>query len=340
MRAMNSIRLVVATVTIAGGMLSLPAPVAGETLVRLSDEPASETPALENETVYSHGCWGGATWTATANAVALNRSRPDRLVLMQDAADPARNLNASDFAFGFQSGWDVSLLRENDGRGMEFRFLNVDGWDAGTTAISGPPSLVRINTTVPFFLPGVTGVKATYTSELLSAEFNLRRQVSDCFTLLAGFRYFELDEYFHADLDAAVIPSTYDTSTRNRMYGAQLGAEARLWSLDRLSFDGVAKIGVYHDSSSQDTILDSGIVIVSGADTSDRAAFMAELAFTGNYRLTDCFSVEAAYNLLWLETVAVATDQVPATDFFTGAGIDGGGGAFYHGLLIGLVLRR
>jgi hypothetical protein len=42
---------------------------------------------------------------------------------------------------------------------------------------------------------------------------------------------------------------------------------------------------------------------------------------------------------LWLETVVLATDQIPVTNFFTSAGIDGGG-AFYQGLLIGLVLSR
>lgn len=180
----------------------------------------------------------------------------------------------------------------------------------------------------------------SHSSELLSAEFNLRRQVSDCFALLAGFRYFELDEHFHADFVDGGAPPTYDTFTRNRLYGAQVGTEVSLCSSDRLTLDGFAEFGICHDSGYQTSILDTGIATLIAADGSDRAAFMGELAVTGNYSLTDCLSLEATYSLLWLETVVLATDQVPVTNFFTGAGIDGGGGEFYHGLLIGLVLRR
>lgn len=340
MNAMECMTLVRATLIITGGMLSLPASVVGEAGLLMSDEPAAEMPALESDIHCPCDCWFGPTWTATADAVALRRGGPESLVLMQDAAAPARNLNADDFDFGFQAGWDLSLVRENAGRGVELRVLSVDSWDAATTAIAGPPTLVRINNAVPFFLPGVTAVNATYDSELLSAEFNLRWQVSDCCTLLAGFRYFELDEYFHADLDAAVLPSTYDTFTRNRLYGAQVGAEATLWSIDRLTFEGIGKVGIYHDSGYQNTTLDTGVVTVTAADASERAAFMGELAVSGNYRLTDCLSLEATYSLMWLETVVLATDQIPATNFFTGTGIDGSGGAFYHGVLIGVVLRQ
>ncbi len=340
MKAMKCVTLVGATLIIAGGVLSTPAQVSGETHVHLSDEPAAETPPLEIDIGSSQDYWFEPTWTATANAAFLHRSRPDSLVLMEDAAAPARNLNAYDLDLGFHTGWDVSLVRENSGQGMEFRFLSVDGWDAATTAIVGPPSLVRINNAVPITLPGITAVNATHSSELLSAEFNLRRQVSDCWTLLAGFRHFELDEHFHANLDAALVASTYDTFTRNRLYGAQLGTEAALLSRDRLSLDGFAKIGFYYDSGYQNTTLNTGIATLTAADASDRAAFMGELAVTGNYRLTDCLSLEATYSLLWLETVVLATDQVPTTNYFTGAGIDGAGGAFYHGFLVGLVLRR
>jgi hypothetical protein len=340
MKAMKCVTLVGATLIITGVMLSLPAPLVGQGRVSVSDEAAAETPPLGNDNYLACDCWCGPTWAATADAVFLHLSRPDSLVLMEDAAAPARSLNADELDFGFHGGWDVSLMRENSGRGIEFRFLSVDGWDAATTAIVGPPSLVRINNAVPITLPGVTAVSATNNSELLSAEFNLRRQVTDCCTLLAGFRYFELDEHFHSDMDAALVTSTYDTFTRNRLYGAQVGAEATLWSRDRLNVDGFGKIGIYHDSGHQNTTLNTGIATLTAADTSDRAAFMGELAFTGNYRLTDCLSLEATYSLLWLETVVLATDQIPATNFFTAAGTDGGGGAFYHGLLIGLVLRQ
>jgi len=286
-------------------------------------------------------CYTSPTWTFGADAVFMQRGRPDSLVLMQDAAAPARNLNADAFGFDFTTGWDVSLERNTINGGLEARLLSIDGWNSATTAMVGPPpTLVRINNFVPFFLPGVTSVNATYNSELLSAELNLRRRLTDRINLLGGFRYLELDEHFHATLNAAVLPSTYDTATQNRLYGGQLGADATLWCGDRLTVEGLLKAGIFHNIAGQNTILDTGVVVVNAADDDDRVAFLGELAFTANYCLTDTLSLRAGYDLLWVETVALAADQIPATNFFTGGGIAADGGAFYHGAFVGLEYRR
>lgn len=284
----------------------------------------------------------GPTWTVTADAVFMQRSQPDSLVLMQDVFDPTRNLNADAFDFDFTAGWDISVARETGNGGLEARLLSIDGWNSATTAIVGPPSLVLINNgPVLFTAPGVTSVDATYNSELLSAELNLRRKLSDRVSLLGGFRYLELDEHFHADLNGvAAFPTTYDTSTRNRLYGVQLGADATLWCRDRLTVEGLAKVGVFHNSAGQNTVYDSGLIVVTAADTSDRAAFLGELAFTANYCLTDSLTLRGGYDLLWLETVALATEQIPTTNFATSNGISADGGAFYHGAFVGLEYRR
>lgn len=285
-------------------------------------------------------CCCGPTWTASADAVFMQRSRPDSLVLMQDAVVPTRNLNADTLGFDFDAGWDVALERHTENGSLEARLLSIDGWDSSATAIVGAPTLVRINNAVPFFLPGVTSVNARYDSKLLSAELNLRCPLTDRISWLGGFRYLELDEHFHADLNAAALPSTYDTTTRNRLYGGQLGLDADLWCRGRLTVRGLGKVGIFHNSAGQNTVLDTGVVTVTAADTRNRAAFVGELAFTANYCLTDRLSLRGGYDLLWLETVALATDQVPATNFFTSAGIDAAGGTFYHGAFVGLEYRR
>lgn len=286
-------------------------------------------------------CCPGPLWTVAADAVFMQRSRPDSLVLMQDVFVPTRNLNADAFGFDFTTGWDVSLERETLCGGLEARFFSIDGWDSATMAVFDPASPVVINTVMPFVPTGLMTVDATYNSELLSAELNLRRELSDCVSLLGGFRYLELDEHFHADLDvAAIVPSTYDTFTRNRLYGGQIGADATLWSRNRLTVEGLVKVGIFHNSGGQNTVYDTGAVVVMATDTSDRAAFLGELAFAANYCLTDALSLRAGYDLLWLETVALASDQIPATNFATSSGISADGGAFYHGAFVGLEYRR
>jgi hypothetical protein len=124
------------------------------------------------------------------------------------------------------------------------------------------------------------------------------------------------------------------------LYGGQLGADATLWCGDRLTVEGLLKAGIFHNSAGQNTILDTGVVVVNAADDDDRTAFLGELAFTANYCLTDTLSLRAGYDLLWVETVALAADQIPATNFFTGGGIAADGGAFYHGAFVGLEYRR
>ena len=345
MNAKNLLTLLAAALILAGVTQSSSAQVVGEGAhYHVADEHVADEAAEPSEdewgTYYPDECCYGPSWVFGADAVYMQRSRPDSLVLMHDTGNPARNLNANSLGFDFQPGWAFSLVRENDDRSIEFRCLSVDDWDSTTRAISGAATTVRINNAVPFDVPGVTAVNASYSSELLSAEFNLRRQLTDCCTLLGGFRYVELDERFSANMDAGLAASTYTTFSRNRLYGGQLGSEAALWSRGRLTVNGIGKVGVYHNSGGQNTTLDSGIGTFTAADTSDRAAFMAELALTGVYSLNDRLSLRANYSLLWLETVTLASDQIPVTNFFTSNGIDADDGVFYHGLLVGLEYRR
>jgi hypothetical protein len=51
-------------------------------------------------------------------------------------------------------------------------------------------------------------------------------------------------------------------------------------------------------------------------------------------------SVRAGYQLLYVNGVAIAADQVTATDFVTSSGIDTHGSAFFHGATAGVTVRR
>lgn len=312
----------------------------------VEDFAGAEEPAWgDDEELGPHAgnceCCCGPTWTVTADAIFMHRSRPDSLVLMQDLFNATRNLNADAFDFGFASGWDVAVQRATSHGSLEARFFSINGWDSATTAIAGPPSIVLINNALPFTTPGVTSINAGYGSKLASAELNLRRSLADRVSLLAGFRYLELDEHFHADLnDAALLPTTWDTQTRNRLYGGQLGVDTTLICRGRLTVDSLAKFGLFYNAGGQQSVYDSGGAAVMATDTRDRAAFLGELAFTANYCLSDRLTLRAGYDLLWLETVALATDQVPATNFATASGINADGGAFYHGAFAGLEYRR
>jgi hypothetical protein len=283
----------------------------------------------------------GSSWTFRAGALALERSRPDSQVLMFDTAAPATALNAGDFDFGWRAGYEVSgILDRGCDTGLEIRWMSVDQWNANASVATAGPTSVRINTAVPFFLPGVTQITSSYESSLSSFELNYRKACSPCRTVFAGFRYLEIDEHFQANLDAALLISTYDTETQNRLYGFQVGVESSLLKQGCWSFDGTAKLGLFGNASAQNTTLDTGVVTINSNDRSDRLTFLAELGVTGRRAINCNMDFMVGYNAMWVESATLATDQVGATDFFTGAGIDDNGGVFYHGAFIGFEIRR
>ena len=260
---------------------------------------------------------------------------------MFDTAMPATALDAGDFNFDWHAGYEVSgILDRGCGTGIELRWMSVDPWDASTSVVTGMPALVQINNAIPFFLPGVTQIDANYSSGLHSLELNYRKCWNDCTTVFAGFRYLELDEHFHADVNAAVLATTYDVNTQNRLYGVQVGVQSALFSHVCWSFDGTAKAGLFANSSSQYSRLDTGIVSLDASGRSDRGAFVAELGVTGRRAINCNLDLMVGYNALFVETVTLATDQFNSTNFITGTGIDHNGGVFYHGAFVGFELRR
>jgi hypothetical protein len=82
--------------------------------------------------------------------------------------------------------------------------------------------------------------------------------------------------------------------------------------------------------------LNTSVVTLPASGNTDKAAFLGEASLAGSYALTCNLSVRGGYQLLWASGVALASDQVPVTDFIFGTGIDASGDVFYHGAFIGL----
>jgi hypothetical protein len=71
------------------------------------------------------------------------------------------------------------------------------------------------------------------------------------------------------------------------------------------------------------------------AETETDLAFAGEVAVTAVYQWSDQLALRAGYQLLWLEGVAIASDQAAATNVIAQNGIDPTGGVFFHGALLG-----
>lgn len=297
------------------------------------------------ETVDSLACGGddgsclNTTWFATADALLLHRSSPSDSLLAFNTADPAQNLNASDFDFGVHTGVDVSLLRQFAcDRSLEVRYFGVDYWRDTVGATTTPGDLFQINTAVPIFTLAGSSIDANYTSSLHNFEVNVRQQIDDRWTLLAGFRYAELDEGLSATLVGAAVPFNYDTTTRNRMYGFQVGGEGRLWHHHNFSLDAIGKAGVFGNAAAQDSVVRTGVVTLPVNGSSAHTAFIGEVGAIGAFQLTEHLALRGGYRLLWIDGVALASDQVTVSDFASGTGFSSSGSVFYHGAFAGIEL--
>ena len=87
-----------------------------------------------------------------------------------------------------------------------------------------------------------------------------------------------------------------------------------------------------------------GVVVVAPFDGFDLIGIDLEtgscLWNLSNYELNKRVSVRAGYNLLWIEGVALAPDQLDFTFTSTsGTALNDGGGVFLHGVSVGIEAR-
>lgn len=279
----------------------------------------------------------GPRWTVGASALILDRVDSSGDVLAFDFLDPAANLNGEDFDFGFQGGFELALIRHTPDSvwpDVEVRFFALDSWSEEATVPVTAGNPIQINNTPPTFVLGpVSAIDARYASQLYNTELNLRGSVTDRVTALAGLRYLELDE--RLGMAFAGTPVTYDVAARNRLYGVQAGLDYAQ-CFNRVEVNGFGKAGIYGNAAGQDTVVWTGAFAPTAQDEDGSVAFVGELGINGKLWVTDHLALLAGYRLLWVEGVALASDQIAATDLTAQTGIDTDGGVFYHGVVLGL----
>ena len=282
---------------------------------------------------YDSGCCGSCCSRATVRigAVFMQRGTPDNIPLVTaNGGAGATILNANDFSFDFEPGVDATFIYHDCSEtwGIEARYLWISEWSStrNFTGLTG----AGINTN-PFTNIGGTTLNATYESKLQGFEINLRRRCcSDCVTLLAGFRYVDLDERLDLLFDG---PSLSYWMTMNDMYGFQLGGEAVLYEhCCGLRIEGVGKAGIYGNNAKVGTRVEPiEVQPISQRSGMDHAAFLGELGLSASYPISCCWRVRAGYHALWIDGVLLAANQVPVTNNVAVTQSFAYSNVFYHG---------
>lgn len=184
------------------------------------------------------------------------------------------------------------------------------------------------------------------TSYLQGAEANLVRCNCCCdpcrsIEWFTGFRYINFnDKLSITGYDLQESSSLYGVRAQNNLFGGQVGSRLRR-CFGRFSVEGTGKAGLFGNMAKQssDAIVDfPNFVVRPATSASDcQAAFVGDLNLSGIYQLNSVWGIRSGYNVMWLEGVALAPDQLDFTDTPTsGTSLANNGGVFLHGVNFGL----
>ena len=305
----------------------------------------------------------GGTLYADIEALYLGRnnsSRRQAVVLDLDRPDDDNVIfTTRSLSYHFEPGLRARLGYEfNDCNAIEVGYMGL--FDArthqtvardGSLAIPGDLGLYSND----FF--GADAMQLKYSSRLHSVEVNCVKRCEccccDCCSGLTrrhwrewfvGFRYLTLDEQFNirsTDLEEGT--GDYNIRTQNDLFGGQIGGRCgRSWG--RLGVDATGKAGVFGNSSRQRQFVSDFpspfLLRPLTGDEGGHVAFVGELGLSLRYQLSTAWTLRTGYNLMWIEGVALAPDQLDFTNTDTsGSHLASDGGVFLHGVNVGMEAR-
>lgn len=282
------------------------------------------------------------------------------------------NLSFDD-EFGFRATAAVQFL---PGGSLEVSYLGQMNWESRAQVVSNTAPLADLlysafsdfGTTPPPAPPNNGGFTDTDAAEFARIEYsstfdtiglnyrsrwiapNCRFQGS----WIVGVRYFKLDEEFAHDIvvnypdpNGGINPITgflnYDVGTSNSMTGFQLGGDLWVTLYPGIRVGADVKAGLFGNRASQRTVVAAQSLANNVVETfeSQQVALVSEANFTGLWRVNQHWTVRAGLQVLYIDGVALAAENVnfqppfgvnPTRTPF----INANGNIFYHGATMGL----
>ena len=156
----------------------------------------------------------------------MDRTKPKHFTLVTDTSYSSAELfDTNDLGFDFEAGPQVTLIRHGQcGWDLEARYFGIDGWN--TTAFFPASSGIHRVYVAQNSSVGALESTLSYRSKLYNTELNIRRCIGDRLSMLAGFRWAELDENYSAiGTNTLSGPYSHHIHTGNHLYGFQIGAD-------------------------------------------------------------------------------------------------------------------
>ncbi len=265
----------------------------------------------------------------------------------------------------------VGNIQTGPGSNVEVRYFGLNKWSDTAQAQSPNPNLFSIfsvyGTDPGGIDPGFDDTdrsfihRINYDSKFDNGEVNFRRRWMAYNSVLqgswlGGIRYFELDEDFGFEAIGS-FDNTFtfdqlrffnmDTRTRNRLVGFQVGADMWCNIVPGIAIGNEVRAGIYNNDTKLETVVVANSVPgAREAFRKDSAAFLIEYSAQAVYRLTYSWSVRGAYNIMYVDQVALAPQNFNSRDMANAFAnsvfgperfpfIDTDGYAFYQGFSLG-----
>jgi hypothetical protein len=285
-------------------------------------------------------------------------------------------LNSSDLRYHFSPGLKLGATCRIDSHySLESSFLLNRGWHV-TRSIGPDNPLNWLVMRAPglFFQTQDFAYQSMawhHTTKLYTAELNMRYKVSDWITVLAGFRWLQLNENLQGStpppdhiqpiwkfnpknnlfdvarieklpgLPARVFPPFWNTHTKNNLYGPQIGIDGKLFTYKCFSIEGLIKAGVYLNHAQESTGVSLEKIVHPTRASTNHIAFIGEADLPCKYQVTNNLAIRLSYKALWLVGVALAPGQIQKTYesgpfTVTAIGVNARSCMLFHGVTAGL----
>ena len=254
----------------------------------------------------------GPKWTVGGGAMVLHRSSARNYVIGNGPIETGDIDH-----LGWAAGPRVDVTRHFERWDVELLYWSVQGWGQEvTTHASIRPPMTEM---------------AGYASGLHNVEFNFNRKL-DAVTLIFGTRYMELSEKLHDEERGLLFTPYEEFRTVNYLLGVQVGAEADIWCRDRVKVSGFTKVGLFSNHLREWHEIGIGPISYTADNTRSETGFVTEFGLTGTVQLTKGLSAYAGYEVMWLDGVVLAPDELRIQEARTNTPL-------YHGTSFGLEFR-
>lgn len=304
------------------------------------------------------GCCAPRWYDFSVDYMLLERDTVDRGVDVTSAGIGGPIVLSTDqLDFDEASGFRFSgMFQVTAGGSVEFTYYGTFHWHKSASVSDPEGGLFSVisdyGQLVQFAeLDNATFQRIDYSSTFDNFEINFRRRwvAPNCRyqgSWLAGVRYFKLDEDFQY-VSVATGTADFDVNTNNSLTGFQAGGDLWLCVVPGLRIGGEFKAGVFGNHASQGTTISASSLALPFEESvvSNDVAFVTNLDLLMLYRLNYNWTLRVGYQFLFVDGVALASENFNPTppNIFVGVpgdvirdpAINDNGNVFYHGLMLG-----